>query len=67
MADVPALSGTLLLLHGMAGGWDELIILAAGVLLAVVVVKWTSRSSHDNDDEEIGSADQVNDKQAEQT
>ena len=67
MADVPALSGTMLLLHGMAGGWDELIILAAGIILAVVVVKWTSRSSRDDDDEEMGSANRANEKQPEQT
>jgi hypothetical protein len=67
MANVPALSGTVLLLHGMAGGWDELIILAAGIILAVVVVKWTSRSSRDDDDEELGSADRAIEKRPEQT
>jgi hypothetical protein len=67
MFDAPLMPGNLLLLHGMAGGWDELIILAVGVLLAVIVVKWTNRSSQDQeaDDEIIGTADGVNEKQSE--
>jgi hypothetical protein len=68
MVDAPMAPGTLLLLHGLMGGWDELIILAAGVLLAVVVVKWTSRSSHDEDEDELlNTADGVNEKQPEQS
>ena len=45
-----------LLLHGETGGWDELIILVAGVVLAVVVVKMTRRApATDIDDDEVGS------------
>jgi len=68
MLDAPLMPGNLLLLHGMAGGWDELIILAVGVILAVIVVKWTNRSSQDEetDDEIIGATDGVNEKQSDQ-
>ncbi|MFN0072048.1 MAG: hypothetical protein ACKVVP_11235 [Chloroflexota bacterium] len=45
MLDTPLNAGGLLLLHGVTGGWDELILLAAGVLLAVFVVKRTNRSA----------------------
>jgi hypothetical protein len=59
----------ILLLHGLAGGWDELIVLAAGILLAIFVVKWTSRSSHDDDeqdDEIVSASDGVSEKPTEQ-
>jgi hypothetical protein len=58
--------GPVLLLHGVTGGWDELIVLAAGIVLAIFVVKWTSRSARDEDDEEDGAAsDAVSEKPTE--
>ena len=60
---------SILWLHGLAGGWDELIVLAAGILLAVFVVKWTSRSSRNDDeqdDEILSASDGVSEKPTEQ-
>ena len=60
---------SILLLHGLAGGWDELIVLAAGVLLAIFVVKWTSRSSRDDDEQDneiVSATDGVSEKPTEQ-
>jgi hypothetical protein len=64
------LIGPVLLLHGEAGGWDELIVLAAGIILAVVVVKWTGRSARDEDDEDdevMSPSDGVSEKPTEQS
>ena len=67
MIDISIARGPLLLLHGLMGGWDELIILAVGVLLAIFVVKWTSRSSQDEDadDEMLGTVEGVDEKRTE--
>ena len=41
----------LLLLHGAAGGWDEVILVAAGLGVAYLVIVWTGRRSPESDDE----------------
>jgi hypothetical protein len=39
----------LLLLH--EGGWDEVLMVAVGLVAAYVVIMWTGRRSQDEDDE----------------
>jgi len=67
MVELPIASGTVLLLHGIAGGWDELIVLALGIILAVFIVKRTSRSSDDenDDDDAMSPADGASEKSSE--
>lgn len=38
-----------LLLHD--GGWDEVIMVAAGLLVAYLVIVWTGRRKSDEDDD----------------
>lgn len=40
----------LMLLHSEGGYWDEIILLAAGVLIAVAILKLTSRNVSNEDD-----------------
>jgi hypothetical protein len=40
------------LLHVFGGEWDELVLLVAGVALAVFVVYWTNRGSRSSDDDD---------------
>lgn len=49
------LTPTLLLLH--EGGWDEVLMVAAGLVVAYVVIAWTGRRSRDGDEEDDGEAD----------
>ena len=41
-----------LLLHGAAGGWDEVILVGVGLGIAYLVIVWTGRRSPEPDDED---------------
>lgn len=46
------LTTNLALLH--AGGWDEILFVAVGLVVAWAIIAWTGRSRGDEDDEEEG-------------
>jgi hypothetical protein len=48
-ADLPA--PFILLLH--EGGWDEVLMVAAGLIVAYVVIVWTGRRRQDEDEDEL--------------
>jgi hypothetical protein len=45
-----ALPALFLLLHD--GGWDEVLMVAAGLIIAYVVIVWTGRRKGDDEEEE---------------
>jgi len=47
----------LLLLH--EGGWDEVMMIGAGLLMAYFVIMWTGRRSDDDDVDEDEDADEL--------
>jgi hypothetical protein len=58
----------LLLLH--EGGWDEVIMVAAGLLMAYLVIVWTGRKTRDDDvdlDEDLDLDDGVSGASGEAT
>lgn len=48
LADLPVLLA--LVLH--EGGWDEALMVAAGLGIAYLVIVWTGRKNQDEDDED---------------
>jgi hypothetical protein len=44
-----------LLLH--QGGWDEVLMVAIGLVAAYLVIVWTGRRSRDTEDDEDAEAD----------
>jgi hypothetical protein len=45
-----------LLLH--EGGWDEVLMVAAGLGIAYLIIVWTGRKHHDSEDEWKEEADE---------
>jgi hypothetical protein len=43
---------TVLLLHGEAGAWDEVIMVAVGLGIAYLVIVWTGRRSQESDNDD---------------
>ena len=49
----------LLLLH--EGGWDEMLMVGVGLLVAYAVIMWTGRRSREDDDEDDEYEDEADD------
>ncbi len=49
----------LLALRGVFGGWDELIVLIAGVIVAIAVAHVTQRTAFRDDEDDLASPNET--------